>query len=71
MKKQVQRALATIAVTVVLGLGGGALATPAAAADVDADVLGGTVKALVSNAVAVGTLGATILNFANPIAGIA
>ncbi|MGW1197746.1 hypothetical protein ACWD4B_18190 [Streptomyces sp. NPDC002536] len=62
MMKQVQRVLATVAVTAVLGLGGGALATPAAAADVDVNALGGAATAVVDSFLGAGLLGIEIVH---------
>ncbi|GHF18635.1 MULTISPECIES: hypothetical protein [Streptomyces] len=69
MKKQVQRALATAAATAVLALTGGVLATPAAAADADVDVLGGTATAVLDGVLRITALDAPLVDAPNPIAG--
>ncbi|GGP61881.1 hypothetical protein [Streptomyces abikoensis] len=69
MKHTLRRALTTAAATVLLGLGGAALATPAHA-EVDANVLGGTATALADGVVAAGLLGNPLLQLPNPVEGV-
>ncbi|AZQ72933.1 MULTISPECIES: hypothetical protein [Streptomyces] len=69
MKRTFRRALTTAAATVLLGLGGAALATPAHA-EVDANVLGGTVTALADGVLTAGVLGNPLLQLPNPVEGV-
>ncbi|MHA7960074.1 hypothetical protein ACX9I7_20185 [Streptomyces sp. L500] len=69
MKRTLHRVLTTAAATVLLGLGGAALATPAHA-DVDANVLGGTVRVLADGVLAADLFGNPALMLPNPLEGV-
>ncbi|MFG2182706.1 hypothetical protein ACGFLS_28845 [Streptomyces abikoensis] len=69
MKRTLHRALTTAAATLLLGLGGAALATPAHA-EVDANVLGGTVTALADGVLSADLLGNPVLQLPNPAEGL-
>lgn len=69
MMKQVQRVLATVAVTALLGLGGGVLATPASAADVDVSVLGDTLGAAADGVIGLTAVGTHLVTLPNPVGG--
>ncbi|MFI9721480.1 hypothetical protein ACIHFE_17810 [Streptomyces sp. NPDC052396] len=65
----VRRFLTTVAATALLCLGGAALAAPAEA-DVDANVLGGTVTALADGVITAGALGTQLVTLPNVADGI-
>ncbi|MFI0911426.1 hypothetical protein [Streptomyces abikoensis] len=69
MKRTFRRALTTAAATVLLGLGGAALATPAHA-EVDGTVLGGLATAHGNGVVDAAALGSRLLHLANPLEGL-
>ncbi|GAA3052102.1 hypothetical protein FHS39_003375 [Streptomyces olivoverticillatus] len=64
-----KRILVTAVATALLALTSAALATPAQA-DVDANVLGGTVTALADGVVGAGAFGTQLLELPNPLEGI-
>lgn len=68
--KQVQRVLATVAVTALLGLDGGVSATPAAAADADVSVLGRTLGAATGDVIGLTAAGTQIATLPNAVKGI-
>ncbi|MEU7164231.1 hypothetical protein AB0A70_06235 [Streptomyces morookaense] len=68
--KRVQRVLTTIAVTALLGLGSGALATPAAA-ETDISLLGGAVAVTGDGHVGVRVMGQDIVVLPVSLDGIA
>ncbi|GHF46012.1 hypothetical protein GCM10010218_29060 [Streptomyces mashuensis] len=69
MQRTLHRILATATATLLLGLGSAALATPAHA-DVDANLLGGTVTALADGVVEADVLGSQLLQIPNPAEGL-
>ncbi|WP_171166552.1 hypothetical protein [Streptomyces sp. I05A-00742] len=67
--KRVHRVLVTAAATVLLGVGGVALAAPAQA-EADVNLLGGVATVGMNGVVEVRVLGATLVNLNNPLNGV-